>query len=142
MRLTGNINQIRKQREDKNADVALYFEKVEYVTYKKDGKYHQPFSFEDELDTPLVITGDCLSQDTTKHTDAGDYAFLVYDKVGDDYVLNENKQLFITVAYDFDADVSILTEVTYEVTVSNDELQQIKRDRAKPKNLSKHKKKR
>ncbi|GAB3528384.1 hypothetical protein GCM10027443_06190 [Pontibacter brevis] len=131
MKLTGNIRQIRNSRDSRNSDVAVHLNTVEYITHKKDGKYYQPFDFVDELDTPLILTGDCLSLANAKQVAEGEYEFNVYDKVGDEYEFNENKLLTLTLDYDYDAGITILTEATYTVTVSNEEFKQIKDERNK-----------
>ncbi|MBC5773027.1 hypothetical protein H8S95_03040 [Pontibacter sp. KCTC 32443] len=133
MRLTGNIHDIKAKRDDANKGIELQLDKIEYITHRKDGKYYQPFDFVDELDKPLVITGDCLARVSSKQLEEGEYEFQVYDKVGDEYVLNPNKELALTVTYDFDADLTILTEIYYTVTVSNEEFKQIKTERNKAK---------
>ena len=133
MRLTGNIQDIKAKRDSANKGIEIQLDKIEYITHKKDGKYYQPFDFVDELDTPLVITGDCLARISNKQLEEGEYEFQVYDKVGDDYVLNPDKELALTVTYDFDSDLTILTEVYYTVTISNDEFKQLKADRSKDK---------
>lgn len=140
MRLTGNIRQIKNSRDSRNSDVAVYITTVEYITHKKDGKYFQPFDFVEELDTPLVITGDCLALSNQKHVEEGEYGFDVYDKTGDEYELNENKHLSLTVDYDYDANVTILTSASYTVTVSNEEFKQIKDDRNRARKLKKGRK--
>lgn len=142
MKLVGNIRQIKHNRDSNNQEVELHLDKVEYITHKKDGKYYQPFDFVDELDTPLVITGDCLALASTKHVAEGENAFLVFEKTGDDYELNENKHLSITVAYDYDADTTILTSATYTVTVPNEEFKQIKSDRSEARKKKKGRKSR
>jgi hypothetical protein len=59
-------------------------------------------------------------------------------------VLNEQKDLVVTMEYIEEDDLTILTSVSYSVRVSNDEFQQIKRDRNKDKmtKLRKNKKRR
>lgn len=142
MRLTGNIRQIKNTRDSRNSDVAVHINTIEYITQKKDGKYYQAFDFVEELDTPLVITGDCLALIPSKHAAEGEYAFNVYDKTGEEYELNENKQLSLALDYDYDAGVAILTSATYTVTVSNEEFKQIKSDRSKARKLKKGRKSR
>ncbi|WP_242917743.1 hypothetical protein [Pontibacter liquoris] len=131
MKLTGNITAIKQKRDNSNQDIALAINKIAYVTHKKDGKYYQPFEFEDELPAPLVITGDCLARIPNTYLEEGEYEFQVFDKTGDAYVLNENKALAITTAYDFDEQLTILSSVSYVVTISNEEFKQLKTDRAK-----------
>ena len=131
MKLEGNIRQIKNNRDSRNNDVAVHINSVEYITHRKDGKYYQPFDFVEELDTPFVITGDCLALASTKHVEEGEYEFNVYDKTGEEYVLNENKHLSLTLDYDYDANITILTSASYTVTVSDEEFKQIKTDRSK-----------
>jgi hypothetical protein len=131
MKLTGNLADIKQKRDTKNQGIEIEVDQVEYITHKKDGKYYQPFEFLDELSTPLVITGDCLSRTNNNHLEEGEYEFHVFDKEADEYVLNENKSLFVTTAYDYDDQLTILSSVTYTVTVSNEEFKQIKTDRYK-----------
>lgn len=131
MKLTGNILDIKQKRDSRHQDIALEINRIEYVTHKKDGRYYQPFEFVDELEKPLVITGDCLSRINNNHLEEGEYEFNVFDKAGDDYVLNENKFLSITTAYDYDDQLMILSSVLYTVTVTNEEFKQIKTDRYK-----------
>lgn len=137
MRLKGDLQRIKTKREDSNRDIELLLDKIEYITYKKDGRFFQPFDFTDELDVPLSITGDQLARLTGKHLEEGEHEFLVYDKTEAGYELNENKKLLLTTAYDFDADITILTSVEYTVTVSNEEFQEIKRDRSEAKKAKK-----
>ncbi|GHA80799.1 hypothetical protein [Pontibacter akesuensis] len=139
MRLKGNLSQIKNSRDNQNVDVELYIDKIEYITNKKDGRYTQPFEFVDELDTPLVLTGDCLARVQDKHLEEGEFAYQVYDKVEGEYVLNPDKYLELTVAYDFDADLTILTAAYYTVTVSNEEFKDIKAERSKEKKQKKGK---
>ena len=140
MRVVGNIRQIKQQRDTSNQEVALHLDKVEYITHRKDGKYYQPFDFVEELDTPLVITGDCLALAGAKHVKEGENSFVLFDKVADDYVLNENKQLALTVAHDFDSDTTLVTSATYIVTVSNEEFTQLKSARNKARKQTKSRK--
>ncbi|WP_242929203.1 hypothetical protein [Pontibacter vulgaris] len=131
MKLTGNILDIKSKREDKNAGITIETDRIEYITYKKDGKYFQPFNFIDTLNEPVIITGDCLARSTTKHLQEGEYDFQVYDKIGDDYVLNENKFLSVLMVYDEEEQQSFLSSVEYTVTVSNEEFKQLKTERSK-----------
>ena len=140
MRLKGNILDIKFKRETKNQEIELYINKIDYITHKKDGKYFQPFDFEDVPDTPLVITGDCLARIQNNLLDEGEYEFQVYDKEGDEYVLNENKLLTITMMYDEEEQQPILSAVTYEVTLPNEEFKQLKAERHKAKSGKKGKK--
>ncbi|MCJ8164179.1 hypothetical protein MKJ04_04945 [Pontibacter sp. E15-1] len=133
MRIVGNINQIKQKRDSENRDVEVHLDKIEYITHKKDGKYDQPFDYIDELETPLVITGDCLARSSspTSHLEEGESEFYVFRKTGDAYEKDENSLLTLTMTYDFDANVNILTASTYTVTLSNEAFQQLKSDRAK-----------
>ena len=131
MRLTGNILDIKNKRDDRNSGIEIEVDRVEYITYKKDGKYNQPFNFVEELATPLVITGDCLARSTTKHLEEGEYDFQVFDKAGDEYVLNESKFLSVLMSYDEEEQQSFLSSVEYSVTVSNEEFKQLKSERSK-----------
>ena len=140
MRVVGNIRLIKPQRDSQNEQIELHLDKVEYITLRKDGKYYQPFDFVEELDTPLVITGDCLALANSKHIAEGEYAFQVFDKAGDAYALNENKQLALTVAHDFDSDTTLVTAATYTVTVSNEEFKQLKSESSKARKQKKGRK--
>jgi hypothetical protein len=131
MRLTGNLQNIKSRRDDANKDITIQVDRVEYITQKKDGKYWQPFDLDIELETPLVITGDCLARTANKHLPEGESEFNVYDKNGDEYELNPDKQLSVTTAYDFDAGLNIVTEVYYTITVSNEEFKKLKEERHK-----------
>ncbi|QCR22572.1 hypothetical protein [Pontibacter sp. SGAir0037] len=133
MKLIGDIGRIKATRDSQNQDIEVHIDKVEYITSKKDGKYFQEFNYIDELDTPLILTGDCLALIVDKNAAEGEYDFKVYDKNGDDYELNSFKVLYLTTAYDFDADLTILTSVDYTVTVSNDAYKQMKAERNKEK---------
>ncbi len=127
MRLVGNISDIKHKRDNKNEGIQVYVDKIEYITHKKDGKYYQPFDYEVELEEPIMITGDCLSQTGNSQPKEGEYEFDVYDKVGDEYVHNPDKQLSLTIVYDFDTDLTILSSVYYTVVVSNEEFKELKR---------------
>ncbi|WP_018478732.1 hypothetical protein [Pontibacter roseus] len=142
MKLTGNILDIKSKREDRHAGIALSLDKVEYVTYKKDGKYYQPFNLVEDLETPIVITGNCLARKADKHLQEGEYDFVVYDKEGDDYVLNENKLLSVLLVYDEEEQQHILSSVEYTVVVSNEEFKQLKTASHKDRMSNKGKKKR
>ncbi|MFD3001909.1 hypothetical protein ACFS7Z_16165 [Pontibacter toksunensis] len=131
MRITGNIGQIKTTRDSRNSDIAIHINSVEYITHKKDGKYFQAFDFVDELDTPLVITGDCLALSDKKQFEKGSYEFDVYDKSGDAYERNENKHLSLIVDHDYEENVTILTSAEYTITVSNEAFNEIKSDRSK-----------
>ncbi|MFD2247464.1 hypothetical protein [Pontibacter ruber] len=140
MKLTGNILNIKNKRDSKNAGIELLIDRVEYVTHKKDGKYYQPFNLIVDLEEPVVITGDQLARMDTKHLEEGEYDFQVYDKVEDDYVLNENKFLSVLMMYDEEEQQSILSSVEYTVTVSNDEYKDLKAQYNKEKKAKKGKK--
>jgi hypothetical protein len=140
MRLSGNLQDIKRTRDDANSSIEIQVDQIEYITHKKDGRFFQPFDFLDELDSPIIITGDCLARTDNKHLEEGEHEFQVYDKIEDEYVLNPDKQLFLTTTYDFDADITILTSLDYSVTVSNEEFQQRKRDRANEKKAQKGRK--
>ncbi|WP_276497174.1 hypothetical protein [Pontibacter litorisediminis] len=126
MKLIGNINDIKYTRENKNQDIALHISRVEYITHKKDGRFFQPFDLEVELDEPVIITGDRLVRIQNKLLAEGEYEFEVYDKEGEEYTLNPDKQLSLSIEYDFDADVTILSSLYYTVTVSNEEFKELK----------------
>lgn len=137
MKVVGNILNITKQREDKNKEVEIHLDRVEYITHKKDGRYYQPFDYVDELTTPLVITGDCLARTNPIRSNEGEHEYKVYDKEEDgSYKLNENKRLVLTTIFDFDAELTILSAAEYVITVTNEEFKDIKRDRSSnnPKN--------
>jgi hypothetical protein len=139
MTLTGNILDITTKRDSRHQDIALQVDKVEYITSRKDGHFFQDFDFVDTLDSPLVLTGDCLARVDNKKEEPGEYEFKVFDKAGEEYVLNDRKHLLITMEYIEEDDLTILTSVSYAVTVSNEEFQQIKRDKNKEKMLKKRK---
>jgi len=140
MRLTGDIKKIKQKRDDQNKDIAIEVDKIEYITYKKDGKYFQPFDFTDELDIPFVLTGDLLARNISKYTEEGEHQFHVYDLVDDEYILNPDKQLLLNTAFDFDLGQMILTFVHYTITVSNEEFKQLKSNNAKSKRQQKGRK--
>ena len=142
MKLVGNIRQIKQHRDSGNREIELHLGNIEYITHRKDGKYYQPFDFVDELDSPIVITGDCLALADSRHVAEGENIFRVFDKTGDDYVLNENKQLSLTLAYDFDTDTTILASATYTVTLPNEEFKQLKSERSKARKKNKGRKSR
>ena len=127
MKLVGNISDIKNKRDTKNAGIEVYINKVEYITYKKDGKYFQPFDYEVELDTPLVITGDRLAQTANSQPKDGEYEFSVYEIVDEEYVLNPDKQLSLSMAFVEEAGINVLTSVYYTETVSNEVFQELKR---------------
>lgn len=131
MKLTGNILNVKNKRDDRNAGIALEIDKIEYITHKKDGKYYQPFDLMVELEEPITITGDCLARKDDKHLPEGEYDFLVYDKEGDDYVLNENKFLSVLLIYDEEEHEHILSSVEYTVTIPNEEFKLLKEEQHK-----------
>ncbi len=131
MKLTGNILAIRQKREDKNQQITLALHTVTYVTYKKDGKYHQPFEYEDEIEVPVILTGDCLARTDNRHLEEGAFEFHVFDKVGDTYVLNDDKFLSITTVYDDESQEVILSSAYYSVVLTNEAFKQLKTDRSK-----------
>ncbi len=133
MKLIGNINDIKYSRENKNQDIALHISKVEYITHKKDGRFIQPFDLEVELEEPIIITGDRLARIQNPLLEEGEYEFEVYDKEDDAYVLNPDKQLSLSIEYDFDLDVTILSSLYYTVTVSNEEFKELKAEYIKQK---------
>ena len=135
MKVVGNIKSITPQRSTKKQAIELHIDRVEYVTSKKDGRYYQDFNYIDDLDTPLVITGDCLALSTDKKLEEGEYEFNVYEKAEDGYALNPNKYLFLTMVYDFDEDQEILSEVDYTITLPPDEFDQFKKERDNEKAL-------
>jgi hypothetical protein len=141
MTLTGNILDITGKRDDRHQDIQLRVDQVEYITSRKDGHFFQDFEYVDVLDTPLVLTGDCLARDTKKYMDPGEYAFQVFDKVNQEYVLNPLKQLVVTMEYIEEDDLTILTSVSYSVTVSNEEFTRIKTERNKDKMKDRNKEK-
>lgn len=131
MKLTGNILNVKNKRDDRNAGIALELDKIEYITYKKDGKYFQPFDLMVELEDPITITGDCLARKDDKHLQEGEYDFDVYDKEGNDFVLNESKFLSVLLMYDEEAQEHFLSSVEYQVTVSNEEFKVLKEEQHK-----------
>ena len=141
MKLIGDIQRIKNKRDSQHQDIEIHLDQIEYITHRKDGRFYQPFEFVDVLDTPLVITGDCLSRAPKTDFEEEDHVFYVYDKTGDTYTRNENKSLTLTLIYVEEADQTILNSGTYSITVPNAEFDQIKRDRSKDKKLNKGKKK-
>ncbi|WP_266204912.1 hypothetical protein [Pontibacter kalidii] len=133
MKLIGNINDIKYTRENRNQDIALHISRMEYITHKKDGRFFQPFDLEVELEDPIVLTGDRLARIQNKLLAEGEYEFEVYDKEGDAYTLNPDKQLSLSIEYDFDADVTILSSLYYTVTVSNEEFKELKAEHIRQK---------
>lgn len=142
MRLTGDIRDITQKRDSRHRDIALTVDRIEYLTSRKDGHFFQDFDYQDELDAPLVLTGDCLARSDKKLWEPGEYAFQVYDKVGEDYVLNDRKHLLVALEYIEEDDLTILRSARYSVTVSNEEFQQIKTSRNKDKMSQRKKDKR
>lgn len=142
MKVVGNLKNITKNRDSNNRDVEVHVNQVEYLTSKKDGKYFQDFDYVDVLESPLVITGDCLALRTDKKLDEGEVQYHMYDLEGDEYVRNENKLLWLTMAYDFEDDVSILTEVTYSVMLTDDAFRELKKTKEREKMAQKGKGKR
>ena len=139
MKLIGDILPIKNKRDDQHRDIEIHIDQIEYITYKKDGRFFQPFDFIDDLDTPVVITGDCLARAPKNDFEEEDYVFKVYDKIGDDYSLNENKSLVLTLVYVEEAEQTILNSGTYSITMPNDEFNKIKRERSQEKKLNKGK---
>jgi hypothetical protein len=139
MALTGNILDITTKRDNRHQAIALEVDEVEYITSRKDGHYFQDFDYVDVLTSPLVITGDCLARAADRSLDQGEYAFQVFDKTGEEYVLNPQKHLVVSLEYVEEDDLTILTSVYYTVTVTNEEFQQIKRDKNKEKMLRQRK---
>ncbi|MBA9077181.1 MULTISPECIES: hypothetical protein [Rufibacter] len=133
MKAVGNIKAITQQRSSKLANVEIHISSVQYVTSKKDGRYFQDYAYEEELETPLVITGDCLARADKNKQPEGDFEFNVYDKVDGEYVLNENKRLEVTVVYDFEEDVTIISALDYTVTLPPAEFEQFRKEREKEK---------
>ena len=133
MKLTGDIRKIGLKRDNKFQEIALEIDKVEYLTHKKDGRYFQAFDYEVELENPIVITGDRLAKKNVKPTEEGELEFQVYDLIDGEYVLNENIQLEIITAYDFDEDLLILSSVYYAVTIPPKEFEALKKEQEKVK---------
>ncbi|MCC9168081.1 hypothetical protein [Pontibacter harenae] len=139
MKLIGNILDIKQNRENGNKDIEVHISRVTYITNKKDGRFFQPFDFEDELETPLILTGDLLARKNYKQQEEGEFEFKVFDLEDGEYVLNENKELSLTVAYDPDADLRIVNSLYYEITISNEEFEQLKKERAQARKEQKKK---
>lgn len=133
MKLTGDIRKIGLKRDSKYQDISLEIDKVEYLTHKKDGRYFQAFDYEVELENPVIITGDRLAKKDLKPTEEGELEFQVYDLIDGEYVLNENVQLEIITAYDFDENLLILSSVYYSVTVPPKEFEAMKKELEKTK---------
>ncbi|WP_192821307.1 hypothetical protein [Rufibacter sp. LB8] len=135
MKIVGNIQAITPNRSSKNKNVELHIDRVEYLTQKKDGRYYQDFDYIDDLDSPLVITGDFLALATDKKLPEGELAFKVYDLVEGEYVHNPQKYLAITLFYDFDENQTILSEVDYVITLDRETFEQLMAAREKEKGL-------
>ncbi|GGK78573.1 hypothetical protein ACD591_09005 [Rufibacter glacialis] len=133
MKVIGNVLDITPQRDSRHQGVEVHLDTVEYLTSKKDGRYYQDFEYEVELETPLVLTGDCLARTDARKPKDGEYEFKVFDKVGEEYVLNPDKKLYLTLEYDFDDDVTILSSAYYSVTLSNEEFTKFKTEQEKEK---------
>ncbi|ALI97765.1 hypothetical protein [Rufibacter tibetensis] len=133
MKVIGNVLDITTTRDSRHKDVEVYLDSIEYLTSKKDGRYYQDFEYLEELETPLVITGDCLARVSGKKPDDGEYEFKVFDKEGEEYVHNPNKQLFLTLEYDFDENLTILSSAYYSVSMPNEEFTKFKTEREKEK---------
>ena len=141
MNIIGDIQRIKNKRDSRHQDIEIHIDQIAYLTHKKDGRFFQLFEYVDNLNTPLVITGDCLSRAPNTDFEEEDYAFHVYDKTNDTYTLNEHKQLTLSLVYIKEDNLTILNAGTYSVTVINAEFEQIKRNRSKDKKLNKGKKK-
>ncbi|WP_207434846.1 hypothetical protein [Sabulibacter ruber] len=139
MKVVGNILGIGTKQDSKHKDVEVYLDTVEYLTSRKDGKYFQEFSYEEELETPLVITGDCLARASAKPTPDGEYEFQVFDKVGEEYVLNPNKHLSLNLEYDFDENLTILSSAYYAISLPDAEFTKLKTEKEKEKAVKKWK---
>ncbi|KAA5547504.1 hypothetical protein [Adhaeribacter rhizoryzae] len=137
MNITGDILQIKNKRDSKHQDIIIQIDKIAYITHKKDGRYFQPFELIADLEKPLVITGDLLARTDNKYLDEGEHEFNVYDKVADSYVLNPDKHLLITLAYDFDIAEAILTAIEYSETVSTEKFKQLQNRKPPAKALPK-----
>lgn len=139
MKLTGDIRRIKTQRENRNRDIEIEIEKVEYLTHKKDGRYFQTFDYEDTLESPIVITGDCLALKPGKPAEEGEYDFVVFDKEGEEYKANPDKELTLTVAYNFEENLNILNGLYYTVTLPPTAFEQLKKEREKEKGFKNRK---
>ena len=143
MKVIGNILQIKKNRDNQLQEIEVHIDQISYITHKKDGHFFQAFEYVDDLDRPIIITGDCLSLAPNPDFEKEDFNFYVYDKAGEIYTMNENKHLTLTLVYVEEEGQTILNTGTYTVTVPNNEFEQIKKERSKNKKLNKgkHKKK-
>ncbi|MFC6998828.1 hypothetical protein [Rufibacter roseus] len=139
MKVVGNLRNIGTKRDSKNAGIEIHLDQVEYLTSKKDGRYFQEYEYIDELESSMVITGDCLALDSSKKLDEGEYEFKVYDKIGEEYVLNENKQLTLTMVYDFEENLHILSIASYHVTLAPDDFKELKKTKEREKQTQKGK---
>src|SRR5688572_3473189 len=133
MKLTGDIKKITTKRDSKHQGIELEIDKIEYITHKKDGRYFQTFDYEVELETPLIITGDQLALKHQKPLEEGEYEYNVFDKVEDEYVLNDNIQLELTLAYDFEEGLTFLSSGYYAVTLPPKEFEKLKTEKEKEK---------
>lgn len=139
MKLQGDLRKIGTKRDSKFQEISLEIKKIEYLTYKKDGHYLQAFDYEVELEEPLTITGDCLALKNSKPGPDGELTFKVYDKQGDDYVLNDHKQLEVELEYDFEEDLLLLTSVYYAVTLPPKDFEFLKKEIEKQKGFKNRK---
>ncbi|GEO05433.1 hypothetical protein AAE02nite_30970 [Adhaeribacter aerolatus] len=133
MNIKGDILQIKNKRDSKHQDIQIQIDTITYITHKKDGRYFQPFELIDNLQNSLLLTGDQLARSDNKYLEEGEHEFKVYDKAGDNYELNPNKHLLVTLEYDFDLAESILTSVEYSVTVSTEEFKELQNRKNLPK---------
>lgn len=131
MRLTGDIRKITTKRDSKNQDIEILIDRVEYLTHKKDGNYFQTFDYEVALETPLVITGDRLALKNAKPSADGEYEYNVYELVGEEYVLNADKILDLTLAYYPEEDLTILSTGYYAETLPPKEFELLKKEHEK-----------
>lgn len=141
MKLTGNLLNVKTKRDDRNADITVVVDKIEYITYKKDGKYYQPFNLEVALNEPLAITGDRLARRPDKHLQEGECDFDVYDVEDGEYVLNEHKFLSVLLVYDEEEQEHFMSSVEYQETVSGEEFKRLKEEQHKLRHGKKGKKK-
>ena len=133
MKLTGDIRKIGLKRDSKYQDIKLVIDKVEYLTHKKDGHYFQAFDYDVELENPIVLTGDQLARKHPKPNANGDLEFLVYDKIDDEYVLNENLKLEVEVYHDPEEDLLILSATYFSITLPPKEFEALKKEQEKSK---------
>jgi len=139
MKLNGDIRKIGMKRDSKFQDISVEIDKVEYLTHKKDGRYFQAFDYEVELETPLIITGDRLAKKNQKPMEEGELEFLVYDIVNGEYVLNENVQLEVITAFDFEENLLILSWGYYGITIPPKEFEALKKEHEKLKGFKSRK---